>query len=223
MLPVIVITGQQNTAPRPVECMKLGALDYFIKPLVLDDVLVSVQRAARLARIRAARTTILMVGGDRGEAATLRVPLPDGAVALSAVPTVQDALDVVAADSPVIAGSVRAARRDRASERSPSIVGRQGPTAVLLVVDAGSHSMPPWPEDRLRVSGVLRAPYRLHELVGRMLHAVRAAPSRLTVAVVQAAEYVSRNYHEPCSPSTPPSSPRCHRATWLTSFTIASA
>jgi AraC-like DNA-binding protein len=32
-----------------------------------------------------------------------------------------------------------------------------------------------------------------------MLHAVRAAPSRLTIPVVQAAEYVSRNYHEPCS------------------------
>jgi two-component system KDP operon response regulator KdpE len=195
-LPIIVITGQQDSRAA-VECMKLGAFDYFTKPFVVEEVVVSALRAARLARIRARQGTVLVVGGDRGEAATLRVLL-DGVVPLSSVPSVQDALEVIPTCSPSLLVLFEPVS---ASERRALLlaVGREDPTAALLVVAAGSQSLPPSLDDTLRVAGVLRAPYRLHELVARVLHSVRVGSSRLTVAVVQAAEYVSRNYHEPCS------------------------
>lgn len=193
--PVIVITGQHD--PRAaVECMKLGALDYFTKPLALDELAVSVQRAARLARIRARQIMALLVGGDRGEAAALRVLLGSH-VPLSTVATVQGALEVVATSCPsllVLFEPVDSSERRALLEA----FRREDPTGSLLVVTADADAHPAWAAYSLRTAGVLRAPYRLHELVARVLQTVRARSSRLTLPVVQAAEYVSRHYHEPC-------------------------
>ena len=194
-LPVIVITGQQD--PRvAVECMKLGALDYIMKPYVIDEVVVSIERVTRFARVRGRQNVILMVGGDRGEAAVLRVLLGSH-VALSVVATVEDALEAVATCSPSV---VVLFEPVGASERHSLLLAlrREDPTPALLLVSVGPDP-PPTPSDEiLRVVGVLRAPYRLHELVGRILHVVRSGPSPLTLPIVQAAEYVSRHYHETC-------------------------
>jgi len=191
-LPVIVITGRHD--PRAVvECMRLGALDYITKPFTLNEVADSVQRVTRL---RAPQSKVLVVGGDRGESATLQVLL-GGLMPLTIVATVQGALEAVAKCIPsllVLFEPVSASER-----RSLLYTLRRDDIATgLLVVSIDSDPPLAWLTEAPRLVGVLRAPYRLHELVIRVLHAVRAGPSRLTLPLVQAAEYVSRHYHEGC-------------------------
>jgi CheY-like chemotaxis protein len=194
-LPVIVITGRHD--PRAVvECMRLGALDYITKPFTLNEVADSVQRVMRLTYIGARHSMVLVVGGDRGEAATLQVLL-GGFMPLTIVATVQGALEAIATCTPSLLVLFEPVS---ASERRSLLFAlrRDDVTTGLLIVSIDSDPTLAWPTEAPRLVGVLRAPYRLHELVMRVLHAVRAGPSRLTLPIVQAAEYVSRHYHEAC-------------------------
>jgi CheY-like chemotaxis protein/AraC-like DNA-binding protein len=194
-LPVIVITGQQE--PRAaVECMKLGALDYFTKPFTLDEITASVEKAARLGRLEARETLILLVGGDRGEAATIGVLL-ESRVPLNTVATARAALKLVVPPCPSLV--VLLEPLDAAERRILlDTLRREHPTVDLLIVTADVEGLATWQTDLLRIVGIVRMPCRLHELVSRIMWAARATVPAFPIPVVQAAEYVSRHYRQRC-------------------------
>jgi len=194
-LPVIVVTGQQE--PRAaVECMKLGALDYFTKPFVLDELTTSVEKAARLGGLGARGPMVLLVGGDRGEAATIGVLL-EGRIPVSTVATAHAALKLVVRSCPSL--MVLFEPLDPTERRTLlDTFRREHPTADLLIVTGDPEGLATWQTDLLRIAGVVRMPYRLHELVSWIMWAVRATVPVFPIPVVQAAEYVSRHYRQRC-------------------------
>lgn len=195
-LPIIVLTARPDV-PSAVECMKLGALDYFTKPFRLPALVTSVEKAAGLARSRAWDKRILFVGGDRGELAAISALL-ETRISSTRVASAGEALPLLARCPPcvvVLFEPLDAAERQALFD----VLRREHPTAGALIVADGAGEAGTSGVDPPRMLGFLRRPYAMAELVARIVRAPGAEMSPMVpAAVVRSAEYVSGHYKQSC-------------------------
>jgi len=96
-VPVIMLTGEANAAEIAIEALKLGALDYLVKPVALDRLHASVRAVLRLVSVERERSRL-------GQALAAAERLHDAIVTASgAALIVIDARDTVIRVSPTAA------------------------------------------------------------------------------------------------------------------------
>ncbi len=200
-IPVIVLTGQHNLRVA-VDCMKSGASDFFVKPFDLRDLLGSIHEATAVP-IRPSRE-VLLVGGDRGESAVLRVLLRNRGRVLS-VPDAESARQLVSGHAPML--MVLWERLDQGGWTQYANLCRglggldEGGSRVILVAQqAGSAGA--LHVDPRRIVAIFQRPFRLHELASRIattIAGLNLATLRFSPQVAYAIEHVREHYQGRCS------------------------